>query len=513
MVVALIVVAVGGGYLYIRHRFDQIPKVKVSGLRDARPPGKPENILLVGDNSRCALQKYSSFYAKNSSHFGTCAKVGGGRSDVIMILRLDPATHSASLLSIPRDSWVPIAGGGAEDLKMKVDDALNTAEDPYLHLQFGPSLLVKTIEQDFGIPIDHYVELNFYTFEKVVNILGGVNLDFPTELVDHYSGLRITKTGCLHLDGAQALAFVRARHLYYKDHGVWRYDGTGDLGRIKRNHIFLRVLASEVEHGVLHNPITANRVFSAIVKAITVDKGFTFSDLFHLVLEFRHVSPNSVPAATLPVIVWNHPYQDHSNPTNYQAPGEVVFPFEPEDQQVIDTFLGRTQAPWASVTPSSVTVSVLDGAGDPAGATRIADGLGRLGFAMRGVGTAADAGSPAETVVRYRAGEELAAEKVVSELSGEVVMTEGPTADGAAVTVITGTAVAVASPRSSTTTPSSSSTSTTTSSSSSSTSTTTPAQQQVSQLAQRDLWSSHHSRKEFWWDPTACPAGVTPQPA
>ncbi len=517
IVVALCLLVAGGALAYVVYRYHQIHKVAVNGLVTAASgPSTAENILLVGDNTRCGLKKYTKFYQAERAHVGSCSAVGGGRSDVVMILHLDPATHSASLVSIPRDLWLPMPGG--HGLELRVDDALNSSETPYLHIPFGRSLLVKTIEQDLGIPINHYVELNFYTFEQVVNTLGGVNLSFPTELKDAYSGLRITQTGCQHLNGAQALALVRARHLYYMDHGQWRYDATGDLGRIKRNHIFLRVLATEVQQHGLSNPLTANALVGSVLPDLTVDSNFTLPDIVNLALAFRHVSAASIPDATLPVIIWDHPYHDLANPSNYQAPGEVVFPFEPADQNVLSTLTAGTGAPpWQGISPSSVTVSVLNGTGTPGQGAGTAASLRALGFNVTGVGQATPGGNPSETVVRYAPGYQAQAEKVLSEISGEAVMGEGGTSPGSNVTVLTGAAFSIASPStastassttaSSSTASSSTASSSTASSSTASSTTTTPAttgSSTVSQLARNDLWSPNHSSQQFWWDPKAC---------
>jgi LCP family protein required for cell wall assembly len=529
---ALCLVVAGGALGYVTYRYHQIHKVTVHSLTsDSASPAGAENILLVGDNTRCGLKKYSSFYASEKAHVGSCSEVGGGRSDVVMILHLDPATHSADLVSLPRDLWLPMPGG--HGLELRVDDALNSSESPYLHLPFGPSLLVQTIEQDLGVPINHYVELNFYTFEQVVNTLGGVNLYFPTELKDAYSGLRITSTGCQHLNGAQALALVRARHLYYMDHGVWHYDGTGDLGRIKRSHIFLRVLAAEVAHRGISNPLTANAVLGSVLPDLTVDRGFSLGEMVNLALAFHSVNPETVPASTLPVIVWSQPYHDLSNPSNYQSPGDVVFPFQPNDQGILaELTAGMGTTAWQGISPSSVTVSVLNGSGSAGTGASTASALSALGFKVVGTGQATYGGDPSETVVRYAPGYVAQGEKVLSEIAGEAIMAEGGTVDGSEVTVVTGSDFAVAAPASSSSTTSASQASSGASSSgsplgsASTTTSTAPASSpssssapssgaagalasssKLSSLASSDLWNANHSSSQFWWDPRACPAG------
>ena len=116
-----------------------------------------------------------------------------------------------SILSIPRDLFVPNA---RSDGANKIDAALYQ----------GPDQLIAAIEEDFGIPIQHFVELNFDSFINVVQALGGIKMYFPEPVYDAYSGLNIQTTGCLELNGTQALQVVRARHVQYKGPGVTTND-------------------------------------------------------------------------------------------------------------------------------------------------------------------------------------------------------------------------------------------------------------------------------------------------
>ena len=100
--------------------------------------------------------------------------------------------------------------------------------------------MVKTITANFGIPINHVVQVDFAGFQDAVNALGGIYLDFPYPAKDAYSGLDITTPGCQLLNGAQALAVARARHYEYYADGYWQYDGTSDFGRIQRQDVFIR---------------------------------------------------------------------------------------------------------------------------------------------------------------------------------------------------------------------------------------------------------------------------------
>lgn len=418
---AVIFVVAGSAIGYIVYRNNQITRVKVNGIT-AVPPSGAENILLVGNNSRCALN------GQQSTSFGTCSEVGGARSDVTMLVHIDPRTHSASILSIPRDLFVPIPGSKAAN---RVDDALNS----------GPERLVQTVQEDLGIPVNHFVELNFDSFQGVVNALGGVSMYFPDPVKDSYSGLNITTPGCQFLNGTQALEVVRARHMYYESGGRWLYDGLGDLSRIQRDHEFLRVLATAVAKKGLGNPLADNSIIGSVAPQIQVDSSLGFGDILGLVLTFHAVNPDAAPTTTLPVLIDPNSYIYDG--ANY---GSVVLPSEPQDQQTIDQFLGVTRPAGSQVAPQSVTVSVMNGTGAADQAATTGQELGALGFNMVGVGDSTSVGPVSETTVNYSPGHEADAERVLQSISGSVVMGQGPTQDGADVTVVTGSDFSVAPP-------------------------------------------------------------------
>src|SRR5271166_333913 len=236
VVIVLMVAAAG---LYLWHLDSQIHRVAIKRLHATPTRGVDkgtQNILMVGNTSRCALKQ-------QSTSFGLCSEgVTGVNSDVVMILHLDPANHTVSVISIPRDLFIPNARTTGAN---KIDAALAQ----------GPSQLVDAVQDDFGIPIQHYVELNFDSFAGVVDALGGVSMYFPEPVYDQKTGLNIASPGCVHLDGFQALALVRARELQYKPPSVttsdptyWPQDPESDLSRIRRDHEFLRVMATAVAH-------------------------------------------------------------------------------------------------------------------------------------------------------------------------------------------------------------------------------------------------------------------------
>jgi anionic cell wall polymer biosynthesis LytR-Cps2A-Psr (LCP) family protein len=418
IVVAVIVVIAGAAIGYAEYRTHQIKRVKVGDLV-AQPPTGVENIVLVGSTSRCALKQ-------QNKAFGLCSQgVTGVNSDVVMILHVDPNTKTAAILSIPRDLFVPNARAGGAN---KIDAAL--AEGPH-------------------------VELNFDSFQGVVNALGGIKMYFPEPVFDAYSGLNVPTAGCRSLNGFQALEVVRARHLVYKGPGVttnnhadWTPDPQSDLSRIRRDHEFLRVLATAVDKKGLSNPITDNDLIGAVAPQLQVDSGLSLSAMFGLVTTFHGINVNKTPQQTLPVIVLSslhYYYQGYDY-------GNVELTSQPNDLQAITGFLGigsdsftMTGKPLPS--PGSVTVSVLNGTGQTGQAGQTATALKALGFNTVGQGDSPANGSLAETYVYYSSPSHLAdAEQVLHSLSGTATLAKGPTSDGADVTVVTGTDFSVNAP-------------------------------------------------------------------
>jgi LCP family protein required for cell wall assembly len=435
VIAAAVVVLVGAIVGYYEYRNHQIGRVTVNGLQ-AIPPSGVENIVLVGSTSRCDLKHQNPV-------FGLCSQgVTGVNSDVVMILHLDPDKHTAAILSIPRDLFIPNARSSGAN---KIDAALAQ----------GPQQLVRAIQQDLAIPVQHYVELNFESFQGIVNALGGIDMYFPEPVYDAYSQLNVPVAGCRHLNGFQALAVVRSRHLQYKAPGTkstnpryWPQDPESDLSRIRRDHEFLRVLASAVSRRGLGNPVTDNDLVGAVAPQLQVDSGLSLGDMFGLVLSFHGVNPASAPQQTMPVMVDSN-LSYYFKGYNY---GSVEFASQPDDIQIVQHFLGiqpGNDTMTGKVLPAagSVRVSVLNGTGRSGQAGQTASALQGLGFNVVGAGDTASSGSPSETMVYYDSSSHLAAaERVLQSLSGAVSLGQGPTANGADVTVVTGSTFSVNAP-------------------------------------------------------------------
>ncbi|MBV8161690.1 MAG: LCP family protein [Acidimicrobiia bacterium] len=395
---AVAVLAAGATFAYVKYRYGQIAKVSVPGLSQHGhgSADQPMTILLVGNNTRTGLSP------SEIPQFGSPEDVAGARSDVTMLLHLDPH-RGATLLSIPRDLFVPLPPHSVAGPVGKIDAALND----------GPEHLVEAVSGDLGIPIDHYVSINFDGFQHVVDALGGIDMAFPTPVRDSFSGLNITRTGCQHLGGFQALAVVRARHLQYLDaRGRWADDPESDLSRIRRDHAFLTVLAKTTKAKGLTSPLTANAVLGNLVHQVTVDSAMSVGTMLSLIRRYHGLNPDAAPQLTLPVtLVTAANY--HFGGGSY---GSVVFPTEPADAQVIAQFLGAQLAP----SPPS-QLAVVDRSGRGLG-TQVADGLAAAGFQISTVTHQAVEASPSETVVRYHPGEVAHAQTVLSSLAGAALI-------------------------------------------------------------------------------------------
>jgi polyisoprenyl-teichoic acid--peptidoglycan teichoic acid transferase len=276
------------GVWYAKHRLDNVETIALGSVLTpegqtasdaAKFPTKVENYLIVGSDSREGAQPGDPDYM---AIVGTEPQVGR-RSDTIMILRFDPSTNSAALLSLPRDLYVDIPGSG----KNRVNAAFFK----------GPDVLVKTITQTLGIPVHHYVEVDFQGFKRIVDAIGGVSIWFDAPVRDANTGLQVNETGCVKLNGVEALQYARSRHLETKVNGRWREDGTGDLGRISRQQDFIRrALEKAVSRGV-SNPLVLNELIGAAVDNLRIDDSL---DLWSFASRMQTLQGTQLASYTIP---------------------------------------------------------------------------------------------------------------------------------------------------------------------------------------------------------------------
>ena len=310
-VIVVIVGVLGGGYLYANWRFDGLPRFH--HLPITYPvPGQPFNILAVGSDSRAGLTGAVAAQTGASSD-----SVGGQRSDVIKIIRVNPAARTITILSIPRDTEVTLLANQA------LYGNYNRINVNYAN---GPALLVRTIKANFGITINHVIQVNFDGLINAAVAIGGVYLDFPYPAIDPNSGLEIKHAGCQLIDGAAALEVARSRHYYYalSGHPTWpnriafrnmtddeinneilndgfTYDGTSDFGRIDRQTSFLRAMFNRVK-GKLDDPLALNSFLATLPKGVTIDDTFSLNEIIGLALKFHSYNTNAMQTYTMPEV-------------------------------------------------------------------------------------------------------------------------------------------------------------------------------------------------------------------
>jgi len=308
-----------GSYGYLQYRFDQFSKVHVAAL-DQPISGQPFNLLVIGSDSRVGLT------GAQAAQAGSAAEVVGQRSDVVMIWRVDPGNKQITITSIPRDTLVQMVGQN-----VSADGRFNRINASFGN---GPNGLVQTIEANFGIPINHVIQVDFGGLEGAVSALGGIYLNFPYPAKDVWSGLNIPTAGCQLLNGTQALAVARSRHYQYFENGYWQYDGTSDFGRIQRQGAFLRALINSAKGK--YNPLTLNSFLSSLPQGIVIDDQFSLNELIGLAAGFHSFSSSALVTQTLPTIS-----------DGYVSPwGDVLFVDQPAAQQMlVDTFGSQLTAP------------------------------------------------------------------------------------------------------------------------------------------------------------------------
>lgn len=402
------------GYGYIHVKYGQIDKINLcKSLRrcGSDDPGGPMNVLLVGSDTRATES------ADDQQHFGSSNLVSGQRSDTIMVLHIDPREQKAAILSIPRDTYLPIFGTSHSD-------RVNTAYER------GAGSLIDTINHSLGIPIDHYAEVDFVGFRGIVNTIGGVVVPFAAPARDSVTGLNVASAGCINLTGDQALAYARSRHFQTFESGRWRTDPTGDLGRIQRQQDFVRrVMRKAISKGA-HNPFKLPGLVDQGVKYVKIDQALSTKDILRLGKRFHSLSPESVEMLTLP-----------GTPVSI-AGASVLRLKQPDAQQIIDRFSGKvpaatTNGPPPNIPPSSVTVRVLNGTGAAGQGGQTLSKLQSFGFNTAGSGDANNF-NYTTPVIRYGKGQEQKARLLAAYVEPGAQLVADSNLTGVDVVLITG---------------------------------------------------------------------------
>jgi polyisoprenyl-teichoic acid--peptidoglycan teichoic acid transferase len=392
---ALALVASAGGLAYVYRKYERLPRVELTdvlaGGEDAGA-GEPENYLIVGVDNASGLDDDDPVRRGRDDI---------SRSDTIMVLRIDPESRQAALLSLPRDMWVPIAG---TDSNQRINSTIEEG---------GPRLLIRTIDEYLGIPIHHYLQVDFAAFQGLVEAVDGVPVYVPHAARDRQTGLNVPK-GCVTLDPEQALAYVRSRHYEERIDEDWVEDARSDLGRIERQQDFIRrALSRAIDRGA-RNPRKLDELIDVGLDGITVDDGLTADDIFRLGNRFRSFDPEDLVSYSVPT------------EGDFVGEAQILRLVEDQAEPVLAIFRGASES---ELSPASVRIEVLNGSGEPGQASEVATELAEVGFGVSGTGEDLTFDN-ARTVVEYPPGQRDAADLVARWLEAGAELREVEDADG-----------------------------------------------------------------------------------
>jgi LCP family protein required for cell wall assembly len=394
---ALLVVGGVTSWAAISHFLGNIKKIDVFCHGCNRPSGGVEgdlNILLVGSDSRAGLTPAQ----QRALHVGHDP---GQRSDTMILLHIPRGGGKAVLVSLPRDSYVLIpAHKDATGRTIRASyNKLNAA-----YSAGGPQLTVATVESNTHVRIDHYVEINFLGFVKMVNALGGVSVCTPKAISDPVrydpatggnvgSGLQLP-AGRSHVNGTVALEYVRARE----------FDPSADIGRIQRQQKFMSALVQKAEStGTVLNPFKLVSFLDAVTGSLRTDPGFGASQIERLAKKLHNMSPSHVELLTVPLQSSNARALIGGSYASVVKWDPVLAPQLFGDLSADRPVDAADQGKAAKVTipPSSVSVDVRNATSTQGLAAGVASQLSGIGFRILGTGNAPAGSDPNTTVIRY----------------------------------------------------------------------------------------------------------------
>lgn len=405
LIFVCLVTSAGLGYFY--SKFGQLPRIELGNvLTQESAPTSPQNFLLVGVDSAEGIDPNDPI---------TIGRPIVARSDTIMVLRLDPGSSRAQILSILRDLWVPIACTGEEQ---RVNTALESG---------GAECLVETVERALDIPINHYLQVDWLGFQRLVGAVDGVPIYFPNPVRDRNSGLLVETPGCVTLDPTQALAFARSRNYENFIDGSWEREGSADRGRVQRQQLFIQqALRRAVAKGV-RNPIVLNELIDVGLESVVLDDQLSAKDIFQLGNRFRTFDPATLETYTLPTA---------DDVTDGGAAVQLLL--ADEAQPTLDVFRGVQDDAREELDPAEVRARVLNGSGVTGQAGQASADLTGAGFDVVATGDAESFGGAA-TVVRYAPGKAAEADLVRRWLAAGAQLEESAAVTDVDVVVVTGT--------------------------------------------------------------------------
>ncbi|MFJ9558809.1 LCP family protein [Streptomyces fuscichromogenes] len=406
----LVLVTAGAGWWFYQHLNGNINSVSLDGkggTEKADAFGRtPINILVIGSDARTS--KTDCKLGGGCSQTGV--QTGNGNADVEMVVHISADRSNATVMSIPRDTMVDVptckdssSGQSTSGYYGQVNSAL----------QYGAACQVATVHQLTGIPIDHFVKLDFSGVVKMSDAVGGVSVCVNSNVYDTYSHLKLSK-GSHTLKGQAALEFVRSRHGFG--------DGS-DLGRTVSQHIFLSAMIRKFKSaGTLTDPAAVYHLADAATKALTVDDGLgTVKKLISLADDVNKVPTKRMTFTTMQTA----PDPQNSNRVVVGSGAKDLFATMANDQS-LTTGSGKKSAaasatasakptPTATVPASQIAVTVENGTTVTGRASAIANSLISQGFST-GTSTANAPTSATTTTLTYGSGDKAEAQTVAKAL-------------------------------------------------------------------------------------------------
>jgi LCP family protein required for cell wall assembly len=427
LAIVLAVVFSGGSvFVYMKYRsaWDGIKRIDVSGdLKGKLPPIDPHalNLLLIGSDTRAGL----------NGKIGGRTGIGGARSDTIMVLHIAPGARQVDVVSIPRDSVVPIlnctkeAGTPGQTAQPGQVEQINST-----FAYGGPGCLWETVEKTTGIHINDFIELNFVGFEKAIDALGGVTVCLPAAVNDPMSGLHLT-AGRHHVGGREALAFWRTR----EDLGLG-----DDPQRIQRDQFLMASLLQGIERtGLLHSPTKMLSVINALTSHhyVTTDEQLTPDEMLRIAEDLRGISTERVQFVTVP---WTA-YVNNANWVQWEVPqaGNLFSAISHDTRLPKGAGHKKSEKKAATLKPSQVQVAVYNGSTRQGLGSTTATTLAVKGFQVIGQATNAPTDTYTKSVIEYAAAAGLpAAQTLAKQVGGPVTLRADAQLTGSTVRLILG---------------------------------------------------------------------------
>ena len=430
VVIAIVVcAAVMGVAVFQVNRYidDEVAKIPRVSVQTAPATGTgATNFLIVGSDTRSFVQSQADKQAFTDKNTTTD---GPARSDTMMVLHADG--KNSYVVSFPRDLQVNVPGLGTQ----KINAAFNK----------GPQLVLDTLKADFNLDVQHYLEVNFKTFEDIVNAVGSVPVYFPHPARDQFSGLTdVWAAGCYHLDGGPALAYVRSRDLEYLIDGKWQNASPrADLDRIQRQQDFIKKLGRIGVERALDDPLVARDLADQVIPNLTADPGFDRAAFNQLVQAFIGLS-GGTGGPTFQTLPW-----EMGN-----SSGSFLLAKQPEADAMLAILRGEAPIPTTTTAPAGtdgtgtgtttptgvrpidVRVKVLNASGVKNAAGDTSQKLSQLGF-VPGSADNDPRGIVDHSEVRYAAAD-LAKAKLVASHVPDAQLVEDSSLPGTDVVLVVG---------------------------------------------------------------------------